>query len=722
MNLPLNNSAELNLSATVLGHYQLRGRLGEGGFGEVFEAWDNKLHRLVAIKRLKNLSTGHSSESLIKEARLAASLQHAAFVKIHAVEEDGDSPSIVMELVPGMTLKEWIKTQAIDEKKALDIVQQIAAAMHEAHASGLIHGDLKPSNLIIEPSGKVRILDFGLASKGDAQATASLIQTDTQGTIAYMAPERLLGNPPSKQSDIYALGTILYELVSGVRPFETLSGLALAAAHMQTSSAQWRYADTISPSAVSLIRAMTLREVKERLASMKDICNRIEGLRLVKGVQLQKVLPKFEHWAEMRKGLLSATISGLLFIFVGWLLASYFPQIQTAITPFSASLAMNDGFNALKLFDRPGSLDIATTNFTAILERDPENAAAVAGLSLVFSNRYLSDKQDDTWLKKANASAQQALKLNDQLALSHIANGWFLALDGKREAAILSYEKALIFDPNNFFAQYGKVQSLRMLRRYEEATQAAELGTQLYPKERVFVDELGTIYYDQADYVSAERAFRRSIELQPDAIFSYANLNATLLRLGKSDEALQVLQQGLQIRPNARLYGNLGNALFVRGDYLGAVAAFENAISPKVGNPENYLGWANLADALLWIPGRNEQAIKAFEKAQALLSPRLARSPDDVTLVSRMALYMARLNDKVNAETLILHAKKLAPNSADVAFRAGLAYELLGNRKAALEQINKAKLLGYPVKLINAEPALVSLRRDDAYIQSNLQP
>jgi len=706
------------MSAAVLGHYQLRNRLGEGGFGEVFEAWDNKLHRRVAIKRLKNLTGVADPASLVKEARLAASLQHAAFVKVHAIEEEDDSQSIVMELVPGVTLKELIRTQPPDETRALDIVRQIAEAMSEAHASGLIHGDLKPSNLILEPAGKVRILDFGLASQSDPQATSSLSQTDPQGTIAYMAPERLHGGAPNAQSDIYALGTILYELAGGARPFPSLGGLALAAALMQSTSAQWPYPEGMRPAVVRLIRAMTAREPKQRLSRMQEVSAQIAALEAPDD-PFAKPVSTWRTWWHRLAGRQRATVLAVIVIPIvaigAWQAAPHWPALQASFTPFSASAAMKNGTDALKLFDRQGSLEIAAKNFTAILERDPESAAAAAGLALVYSFQYQSDKLDETWLQKADASAQQALKLNDQLALSHAARGSVLDQQGKYESALAAQEQALGLDPENYFAWYGKVSALRHLRRYAEGLRSAEQGLQHFPQERVFADELGTIHYEQGDYAAAEKDFRQSIRLQPDAVYSYANLAATLLRMDRGDEALQTLQLGLQVRPSARLYGNLGNILFVRGDYVGAAAAFENAVSPAKGNPANYLGWANLADTLLWIPGRSEQAGTAYEKARALLTPHLERSPNDVTRVTRMALYSARVKDKDKAEALLRHAGIPASKSPDVHFRVGLAHELLGNRKAALEEIARAKLLGYPVKLIEAEPALVQLRRDASY-------
>ena len=119
-----------------------------------------------------------------------------------------------MELVEGQTVKQLLASQRLTEAAVLDIVRQIAQAMQAAHAARMTHGDLKPSNLMQEPSGQIRILDFGLACQTDAVATTSMLQLDPQGTLAYMAPERLLGASLSPLFDIYALGVILYELLA----------------------------------------------------------------------------------------------------------------------------------------------------------------------------------------------------------------------------------------------------------------------------------------------------------------------------------------------------------------------------------------------------------------------------------------------------------------------------------------------------------------------------
>lgn len=695
------------------GHYELRDCLGEGGFGQVYEAWDSKLRRPVAVKSIKQ----GGGADLVREARVAAALRHPAFVKVHAIEDDGDTQSIVMELVPGQTLKQVLAAGPVARQDALEWTRQIAEAMREAHDAGLAHGDLKPSNLMLEPGGKIRVLDFGLAQSLDVLATAALPSGALQGTIAYMAPERMLGAPLGPQADVYALGLILYEMVAGARPFAALDGLALAAAQVQTSSDGWSYPPDASPQLIALIRAMTARQPQQRLAGMAEVLARLDGLD---SPAAPLARPPRAPMAKRTRYLLVGALSVALLGAAGWAAAPRLAALGPALAPYSESFELEQGLAAVKLFDRPGSLDKAEDHFRRILERSPDSAAAAAGMSLMYSLRYQTEKSDETWLKRADASAQRAAQLNEQLALSHIARGWVLDMQGRRDEALRAHEEGLRLDPTSFFGWYGQAASLRRAHRYQEARAKLLDAMARFPQERVFTDELGSVEFEQANYPAAERAFRRSIVLQPDAVIAYANLNAALLRQNRDDEALQVLQQGLQIRPSAKLYTNLGNALFLRQDYVGAASAFENAVSPTRGAPGDYQRWADLADTLNWIPGREAQARAAYEKARELLAPRLARAPDDVLLVSRMALYAARTRAEQDAARLLPRALALAPNSADVQFRAGLAYELLGQRDAAVAAINHARRLGYPVKFIDAEPDLVALRRDERYVRAEV--
>jgi len=705
-------------------HYELRARLGEGGFGVVYEAWDTRLHRSVAIKTIRH--GGTASADLVREARLAASLSHPAFVKVHAIEDDGISQFIVMELVHGRTLTQILREGAVTLATALDWAGQVAEALRDAHASGLVHGDIKPSNLMVEPDGRVRILDFGLALRQDALATetvslgevAAMGQTDPQGTIAYMAPERLQGATPDPRADVYALGVILYELVCGKRPFATLHGLALAAALVQTSSDGWDYPENVATPLIALIRAMTARQPELRLNSMGEVSRRVAELTGKPAAGVPRAPIAASAPAAARRAVRIGAAVALGIALVGglwWQLAPRIGALSQVFVPYSEAIEMEQGLAALKQVDVPYSLDKADAHFDRVLAHNPDSAAAVAGKSIISTLRYIGDRMDETWLRRGDAGAQQALKLNDQLALSHIALGWARDTQGRRDDALAAYDHALRLDPSNFYALWGKAQTLRHARRYAEARACIADAVRRYPRERAFSDELGAVYYEQGDLKAAEQAFRDSIAVQPDAVRSYANLSAALMRQDRADEALRVLQQGLQVRPSAVLSTNLGNILFLRGDYVGAADAFENAVSPTRGAPGSYQNWANLADTLRWIPGRGEEARQAYEKARRLLASRLEAAADDVVLVSRMGLYAVRSGHKDEAPALLTRALALAPTSADVQFRAGLAYELLGDRKRALAAITAALRLGYPLKYVEAEPDLVALRRDPDY-------
>ncbi|HEY0892023.1 MAG TPA: protein kinase [Cellvibrio sp.] len=726
----------------MIKHYQIVSCLGQGGFGKVFEAWDSKLQRSVAIKCLDVDGLLSPATDLLREARMAASLNHPAFVKIHALEDDDNSQAIVMELIKGETLKQVIvnqlgATQSCATRsgvtrsgvtQAIGIIRQIAEAMQQAHELGLTHGDLKPSNIMLEPSGAIRILDFGLASKVDAQATTSMLQQDPQGTIAYMAPERLLGAPLAPSIDVYALGVIFFELLNGQRPFADLSGLALAAALVQSSSDQWNYSAELSPSLIHLIRRMTAKQAGQRLSSMVEVLDQLDAFK--NGVLLEnKSLPpeiviasesKTEPPKQLRnKQLQNAVLLSLVVIgcvvFGGWITRNYLWRFEEVIPRYSESQEMKLGMDALEQWDRPGSLDAAIKHFNNLAEQNPENAAAIAGLSIAYHLRYQSDREDELWQQKAFASAEQAIKLNPDLAISQIALGFALLGQGNPEKAVVASELALSLDPNNIFSWLLKAKILNKLEKTAEAIQFAELALKKFPDHQTFTDLIGSIYTDLGQYSDAERAFKASIEIQPDSIYSYANLSVVLLEQGRTDEALSVIQRGLQIKPNAWLYTNLGTLYFYKGQYLAAAEAFEKAVAPSYGGAMEYQNWINLADTLLWIPGRKHEADKCYRKAISLLKPIITRNPADAELASKMAVYRARVGDMEISKSLLATLVQKPVSSPAIIFRVGLAYELIGERAKALERITKAHELGYPIFLIESDPDLESLRRDNQY-------
>jgi eukaryotic-like serine/threonine-protein kinase len=697
-----------------LGHYKMVRVLGEGGFGQVLEAWDTRLERPVAIKRLKPQLLSARPDNLLDEARLAASLRHPAFVRIFSIDGDAALQSIIMEYVDGRTLRELAADGPLPLPQVVAIIAQVAEAMEEAHAANLIHGDLKPSNLMLDGAGAVRILDFGLACRIDPDATASTPVDQAQGTVAYLAPELMMGTGQSVASDVYALGVVMFELLNGARPFAHLSGLSLAAAHIQSSSSMWEFPAGTSAPVAALVRAMTARDPAQRLASMSAVRKALRALNIgAAPAPNATARPKRRHLKRWLAGVgallvLGAAI-GLALAPDGW---------YHRHTPFfSESAALREGMTALKTFERDESLDIAIARFNAILARRPNHAAAAAGLSIAYSMRHVGDNRDESWLQRADASAQLALKSNDQLAMAYAAQSAVRIAQGKQEESLRLIDHSLRLDPLDVFTLTLKGAILTRIGRFKEAKEHLDRAIARYPNERKLQDVLGVLLFQQGDYAGAERAFRRSIAIEPDAVMAYANLSYALLRQDRGDQALQALQQGLQVRPNGSLYTNLGNALFNRGDYVGAAQAFENAVSSSRGNSNTYLRWANLADTLRWIPGREQASRDAYRQAQTLLRPLQERAPNDATLLSRMGLYAARLGERADAVAMTQRAVQAEPETADVRYRAALVYELSGERDAALAELKAASQRGYPFNLINAEPDLIALRRDPRFHQ-----
>lgn len=732
--MPMNDAHDVQSHDQLL-HYQLGARLGEGGFGQVFQAWDTKLHRHVAIKYLKNFTAG---VDLTREARLAASLQHAAFVKIHALEQTEDSQAIVMELVPGRTLRQILDLEAPGIATVLDMVRQVAQAMQEAHAAGLIHGDLKPSNLMQEPSGAVRILDFGLATQADRDATTSLVQADPQGTIAYMAPEILTGAKLQASADIYALGVILYELLTARRPFSHLSGLALAAALIQSDSDQWPWPDHLPLSLRELVRAATARALDKRIASMEEFAQRCTQLLELDPVSLHsaslnlamlKLDPRFQpvqttptawlrYFQPTRKKLV---VLAVLFSLWGlWYSQPYWSnwsKLGESLKTYSEAQEMKQGLAALAAVDRGDQLDLAQVHFAKVLDHTPSNAAALAGVSLLHSFRYQLDESDTQALEVAADYARQSLNLNDFLALSHMAHAKVLDLRGQQAQALTDIERALSLDMENTMAWRIKIDILMHARRIEDARNTVEQAMSRYPQEGVFAMQAGQLSELQSNFAEAERAYTKSLQVQKESVSAYRVYASFLARQNRVEEAVKVLQLGLSLRPNAVLFTQLGELQLSRGDYVGAAAAFEGAVAKETGNTQDFLAWARLANALSWIPGRNDSVQQAYTQARDLLTPRLEQAPTNADYLSRMAGYKAKLKDFVAAQQDIKKALSIAPEHAEILFRAAVVYEMAGQREAALGAINKARQLGYSNKAIDAEPELLELRRDPTYMK-----
>jgi len=209
-----------NLIGKTILHYRILEKLGQGGMGVVYLAEDTKLDRQVAIKFLPHHISDNSDERkrFEIEAKAAAALNHINIATIHAIEEVNDEMFIVMEYIDGQELKEKISKDPITIDEALKIATQIAEGLQAAHSKEIVHRDIKSSNIMVTPDGKVKIMDFGLAKfQGSVQLTQA---GTTVGTAAYMSPEQARGDEADHRSDIWSFGVVLYEMLTGSPPFK----------------------------------------------------------------------------------------------------------------------------------------------------------------------------------------------------------------------------------------------------------------------------------------------------------------------------------------------------------------------------------------------------------------------------------------------------------------------------------------------------------------------
>jgi serine/threonine-protein kinase len=229
---------------TKFGPYEVTAKLGEGGMGEVYRATDTRLKRDVAIKVLPAAFTADQERlaRFEREAQLLAQLHHPNIASIFGLEEKDGVRALVMELVDGPTLAERLQAGPVPLEEALAIARQLAEALEEAHEKGIVHRDLKPANVKLATSGKVKVLDFGLAKAMDQTAGLSSITDPSRaptalssptlrampgtqmgmilGTAAYMAPEQAAGIAVDRRADIWSFGVVLFEMLSGQRLFD----------------------------------------------------------------------------------------------------------------------------------------------------------------------------------------------------------------------------------------------------------------------------------------------------------------------------------------------------------------------------------------------------------------------------------------------------------------------------------------------------------------------
>ncbi|UWZ82173.1 serine/threonine-protein kinase [Occallatibacter riparius] len=663
------------------GDFQLLQRLGRGGFGEVFRAWDPMLEREVALKLL--LPRGQDEEqqfaTLITEARAIARVRHSNIVSVYGVDRREGRVGFWSDYVRGQTLAAWIAACGpLNEEEAAKVGMQLCNALAAVHNAGLLHRDIKPGNAMRDQDGRVLLMDFGLTQ--ELLATASLA-----GTPGYLAPELRDGQQASAQSDIYAMGVLLRFLLSG-------SPVPLVPAPGKQKT----------PSRLQLIIAKaTEMDPKARFASADQMA---KALGEIVAAPAQRPQTVWSKWLSLPW--LVVLLLALGFVFGPRL----FRKVDSGVGPAAGTPAYADYLaanEALGRYDKPGNTDKAISLYQAALKNSPNYALAEAGLARAYWRKF-SDTSESKWADQATEAAGRAAQMNPNLAAVQMTLGSIHVDQGKFEVGVDELQKAENLDHRSSDVHAALAEAYRQQGRLDDAKNEFQTAMDLDPDNWRWPYLLGALQIDSGDLTGAEKNLKAALAKSQDNARILYDLGIVYRKQDRLAEAQNVLEGSVELDPRPNPVTELGNVLFQKGDYAGAIQRFQQAI--KISESK-YGAWGNLGTAYL-ASGEGTRADEAFRKAIALGLAQAAKTPEDSFVVSVLGYYYANIHDRDHALPLMRKAVALAPGDPDVLERVGEAYEQLGDRQQALAFLEKALKQGYSASYARSDPALKALRRD----------
>ncbi len=466
----------------TISHYRILEKLGRGGMGEVYLAEDQLLGRKVAIKFLPPEIAGdeRARQRLLREAKTAATLDHPNICAIYEVGQEGDCSFIVLQYIEGETLAARLRHHGPDVLEALAIAEQIAEALKQAHARGIVHRDIKPENIMLTTGAQVKVLDFGLAKVvRDPQIvdadTASLLSMPGMlvGTLPYMSPEQVRGEELDCRSDIFSFGAVLYELLSGRRPFEAKSKAELISAILtidpppiSNSDAPGRGGEEqLVHKCLEKNAALRYQTMSDLIADLRYICKESDDEQ---GIPRRMATSAKPHSANLSaagkpRGLSAARVGLLIGVVAMVVAAGVYVRTLRAPKPTAVSSAPSANSPAYDAYlrgrvnvssENPANNEAAIKLFQQAIAADPNFAAAYAELARAYSIKarlFAPGPEKNKLNEDAEVAVEKALAIDPNLAEGHFARGLILWTPYKRfphEQAIHSYQRAIELNPN----------------------------------------------------------------------------------------------------------------------------------------------------------------------------------------------------------------------------------------------------------------------------------
>lgn len=721
-------------AGTRLGSYEILSLAGAGGMGEVYRAHDKRLERLVAIKVLPDSAFGDPAARarLVREARTASKLNHPNICTIHEVSEADGQAYIVMELVEGQSLSGRLVGGPLRGEQILHYARQLADALAHAHARGVVHRDLKSSNVMVTPDDRVKVLDFGLARyvSGDelAQAVTSFNATVTEpgvlaGTIAYMSPEQLRGRPADARSDVWALGVVLYELATGRLPFAGNTGFDTSAAILNTSPAP--LPDSTSPRVRDLVATCLEKDPERRFR---------DGRELVAAVQQDGAAqPRaFGHrWVRHPRSRL-ATVAGVaaiafaiaLALDVGrlrpfvvglfskdvvafaardWVLLAAFDN-QTADSVFDKSLdtALAVGMGqssylnivppsqiraALRRMKRPESSSIDGATAREIAQRENVRVVLVPSISEIGGVYQLAgsivDPVTGGTLKSVVVRAQAKTDVLE--AVDELIAGVRSDLGEARSSASLRGKPLAQVTTSSLVALkvFSLAREAHAAARIDEARGLYEEALRLDPGFTGARASLGILNFELRDREKGRELLAESIK-EVDGLTDKERASIVAFHAEAIESDLQKAADTyiplLAMYPDAgTVHNNLGRLYMKMGKYDLAVASLKEALRLE---PDVMLTYNSLGQVYLYGLGDLDAAV-------ALSQQQLARSDENEFAYDSLGWAWLGKGELALAEEAFQRVLSINPRATLDLFRLGHTYRLQARHREARDTFLK---------------------------------
>ncbi len=663
-----------------ISHYLIIGKLGSGGMGEVYLAEDQRLSRKVAIKFLPaDVATDERArQRLLREARTAATLDHPNICAIYEVGQDDSHSFIVLQYIEGETLAARLKRQPPDLREALAIAAQVADALSEAHARGIIHRDIKPENIMLTTRGQVKVLDFGLAKtmrdpgivESDAQTGSMLsIPGVVMGTVPYMSPEQVRGEELDGRSDIFSFGTVLYEMFSGRRPFEARSTAEVISAIL-----------TVEPAPISRSGAIPIGEGEDRLIR--------KCLEKDAGRRYQTMADLISDLAQIRRDYESGQVKPA--------------SSPTAVTPVKPEAGSG---GLVRTWSRRQKIGLILT------------AVVLAVAGLVYTLSFRPPRAAVSGAKSANAAAYDAYMRGKVDVSSENPED--------NEAAIKLFQQSVAADPNfaGAYAELARAYSIKARffapvaekkKLNEEAEVDVEKALALDPNLAEGYFSKGLILwtpYKRFPHEQAVQAYKRALELNPNLDEAHHQLGFVYLHIGLLDKGWQEIEKALAINPgNSLARYRLGVIDMCRGKYEEAFQIFNS--TPLEKSPSLLAFYTSTA---LFRLGRNDEASTVIEQF-------LKSYPNDEggLVTSVKAMMLAKAGKEREAEDAIQHAIEIGRGYAHfhhTSYSIASAYALMNRPEEALKWLEVTADEGFPCyPLFEGDTNLDSLRKNPGFI------